>query len=371
MICEQPKKLNNRTWKMLGNWKASTNHQFWGCMLNFLGVPTQTFAINFHIFRTKSNKMCLKKQVAQIFGCNYVSMGHFIPTGPKSGFRDRKFIVWPTWPRGLVVKQDKVSEVKGKICNQNTKQKIKEGKPHQIRSQWSFGHLPYKSLYFFRALGNWFRMSAIKNPPSPRAPDQLPTPRRVSRHRHWRFSPKSKEAQSSDRTNLMETALNSSPCVYIYIWVFPKIGVPQNGWFILKNPLGVPLFSETYIYIIYIHIICYVGWSANIMTYKDMRLETHTLTTKSLYMDWLKRTMLSLWIARWSKHMASCIFMDLIPAGHHQSVSFQTHSLTIHNQLPICLLVQKPPAWLAIHFRLHEPHEPRKKKNSLSIILVV
>ena len=38
-----------------------------------------------------------------------------------------------------------------------------------------------------------------------------------------------------------------------YIWVFPKIGVPQNGWFILENlikmdDLGVPLFSETSIY---------------------------------------------------------------------------------------------------------------------------
>ena len=34
------------------------------------------------------------------------------------------------------------------------------------------------------------------------------------------------------------------------IWVFPKIGVPQNGWFIMKTPikiddLGVPLFLET------------------------------------------------------------------------------------------------------------------------------
>ena len=34
------------------------------------------------------------------------------------------------------------------------------------------------------------------------------------------------------------------------IWMFPKIGVPQNGWFILENlikmdDLGVPLYLET------------------------------------------------------------------------------------------------------------------------------
>ena len=38
--------------------------------------------------------------------------------------------------------------------------------------------------------------------------------------------------------------------ILIEIWWFPKIGVPQNGWFIMENPikmddLGVPLFLET------------------------------------------------------------------------------------------------------------------------------
>ena len=48
----------------------------------------------------------------------------------------------------------------------------------------------------------------------------------------------------------------------LYIWVFSKIGVPQNGWFLMENPikmhyLEVPLFLETPIYVLWIDPI---GW---------------------------------------------------------------------------------------------------------------
>ena len=44
--------------------------------------------------------------------------------------------------------------------------------------------------------------------------------------------------------------LDSVTCVFFLRGVFPKIGVPQNGWFIMEiaikmDDLGIPPFSET------------------------------------------------------------------------------------------------------------------------------
>ena len=48
-------------------------------------------------------------------------------------------------------------------------------------------------------------------------------------------------------------SLNGLFISLIMIWVFPKIGIPQNGWFIMENPIkmgwfgGTPIFGNTHI----------------------------------------------------------------------------------------------------------------------------
>ena len=57
------------------------------------------------------------------------------------------------------------------------------------------------------------------------------------------------EVRQLDLWNGSQSKMN----IFEHIWVFPKIGVPQNGWFTMENPikmddLGYPYFLETPIY---------------------------------------------------------------------------------------------------------------------------
>ena len=64
---------------------------------------------------------------------------------------------------------------------------------------------------------------------------------------YWMSGPGWKKTSRTSQGWMIRVAHKKSPM--IHIWMFPKIGIPQNGWFIMENPikmddLGLPLFLE-------------------------------------------------------------------------------------------------------------------------------
>ena len=88
-------------------------------------------------------------------------------------------------------------------------------------------------------------LSSIPNPPHHLLPSC--SPRSSLR---MRAASSSNPWMSDFYSNLGPATENTTKSDMTLTWWFPKIGVPQNGWFIMENSikmddLGVPLFSET------------------------------------------------------------------------------------------------------------------------------
>ena len=77
----------------------------------------------------------------------------------------------------------------------------------------------------------------------------------LQRHRHLATAGGSLMAEFLKEATMVDDSIQNPPerPETMHIWRFPKMVVPQNGGFIIENPikmddLGVPLFSETSIY---------------------------------------------------------------------------------------------------------------------------
>ena len=55
----------------------------------------------------------------------------------------------------------------------------------------------------------------------------------------WLLGPQAPNALSLARPWIIVTCLGCQIQTFPNIWVFPKIGVPENGWFIMENPINM------------------------------------------------------------------------------------------------------------------------------------